>query len=51
MEFFKDEPELDCENNISFGDLIILAKDQELVEIPAGGYDITNPTIFVFFKK
>ena len=46
-EFFKDDPELlDSENNISFGDLLVLARDQQqIVDVPANGYNITNPTV------
>jgi len=46
---FKDSPEYYCDNNISFGDLLVLAEAQDLVEVPDEGYDITNPTIF--FQK
>jgi hypothetical protein len=42
--YYKNE--LDCENNISFGDLLTLAELQPFVEVPEVGYDITNPLIF-----
>jgi hypothetical protein len=34
------------ESNISFGDLLNLANDQQFVEVPSYGYDITNSLIF-----